>query len=390
MISPLYIIPLDSALPLDPAAEMSMTDASLPGLLLSPPTSSPLKPHELLSIAKLRSWAAPMTPPAPLPWVWKCHLCRSTYLLGVTRRCLHDGHYFCSGTVTVKRGRRKALSCTSEFDYSGWATWRNWRKQAHRPSPVPSPFGAPPPAARLTPHSCWTDCAYPSDCRWSLAREPDSPVVAAPEIAPVATPIIAMPPAPQAKLATTMSVRTEIARQLSIGRRDCTTATAATIPSGSSDGAAALHYPHQPHRPPIHHHHHGNACAPSAAGIGLKALEEITAPPISPLTQHYLLPPLEPVVAIKAGTCTGTGTALLDSDNHPVDDLALRPSTPASIMSDDSLLLSDVSMMTDDDSGSHALFFPEPDSCYPSPLPSPTVEMTDLVEFIAPSDVFGV
>ncbi|KAF1963326.1 hypothetical protein CC80DRAFT_397684, partial [Byssothecium circinans] len=35
------------------------------------------------------------TPPSPLQWVWQCHQCRRTYSLGVTRRCLEDGHHFC-------------------------------------------------------------------------------------------------------------------------------------------------------------------------------------------------------------------------------------------------------------------------------------------------------
>lgn len=35
-------------------------------------------------------------PPSPLTWTWRCHLCYTTYRLGTTRRCLLDGHYFCS------------------------------------------------------------------------------------------------------------------------------------------------------------------------------------------------------------------------------------------------------------------------------------------------------
>lgn len=35
-------------------------------------------------------------PQSPLAWTWRCHLCQTTYRLGTTRRCLLDGHYFCS------------------------------------------------------------------------------------------------------------------------------------------------------------------------------------------------------------------------------------------------------------------------------------------------------
>ena len=38
----------------------------------------------------------PPPPSNPYPWLWKCHLCNSIYRLGVTRRCLEDGHFFCA------------------------------------------------------------------------------------------------------------------------------------------------------------------------------------------------------------------------------------------------------------------------------------------------------
>ncbi|KAH6669804.1 hypothetical protein B0J14DRAFT_671427 [Halenospora varia] len=72
-------------------------------------------------------------------WIWRCHLCHRVYRLGVTRRCLDDGHYFCSisegestyaitkadGTKITKVRR----SCASEFDYSAWGIYNIWRRE---------------------------------------------------------------------------------------------------------------------------------------------------------------------------------------------------------------------------------------------------------------------
>ncbi|KAG9241991.1 hypothetical protein BJ878DRAFT_391290, partial [Calycina marina] len=35
------------------------------------------------------------SPSSPYHWVWRCHICHTVYRLGVTRRCLEDGHFFC-------------------------------------------------------------------------------------------------------------------------------------------------------------------------------------------------------------------------------------------------------------------------------------------------------
>ncbi|EXJ75505.1 uncharacterized protein A1O5_00011 [Cladophialophora psammophila CBS 110553] len=73
-------------------------------------------------------------PPAPqqqpVPWTWICHLCHSQYPLGVTRRCLVDGHYYCSGQTdwpSLKK-KKKLRACSSEFDYAAWKTWGAWRR----------------------------------------------------------------------------------------------------------------------------------------------------------------------------------------------------------------------------------------------------------------------
>ena len=75
----------------------------------------------------------PPPPSKPLDWMWSCHRCRARYSLSVTRRCLHDGHYYCSGTSSSPQRnikRRKAhKSCTSEFDYVGWQDWGRWSRK---------------------------------------------------------------------------------------------------------------------------------------------------------------------------------------------------------------------------------------------------------------------
>ncbi|KAF2819596.1 hypothetical protein CC86DRAFT_362525 [Ophiobolus disseminans] len=98
-------------------------------------------------------------PSSPLSWVWQCHQCSRSYHLGVTRRCLEDGHQFCSGTTSVKAWRKPAnqqrrtrrhRACASEFDYQGWKTWGRWRRGG----------------ARTAVKDCWNTCDYPSECRW--------------------------------------------------------------------------------------------------------------------------------------------------------------------------------------------------------------------------------
>lgn len=74
-----------------------------------------------------------MEPPPDVPtaWVWTCHLCHSKYPLGVTRRCLVDGHYYCSGETNRPslRKRKRKSACSSEFDYAAWNEWGEWRRE---------------------------------------------------------------------------------------------------------------------------------------------------------------------------------------------------------------------------------------------------------------------
>ncbi|CZR53537.1 uncharacterized protein PAC_03416 [Phialocephala subalpina] len=88
--------PLSPASPLSPTPPISpqSTSPRSPNTQLTPPLRlhlrtiipSPPLPKEYLKTA----------PPAPYPWIWRCHLCCSIYRLGVTRHCLEDGHLFCS------------------------------------------------------------------------------------------------------------------------------------------------------------------------------------------------------------------------------------------------------------------------------------------------------
>jgi hypothetical protein len=83
------------------------------------------------SSERKRSSVPPPPPDAPLPWVWQCHLCRNRYPLGVTRRCLYDGHYYCSGeSGQPNLKKKKGRACSSEFDYEGWETYGDWRARA--------------------------------------------------------------------------------------------------------------------------------------------------------------------------------------------------------------------------------------------------------------------
>ncbi|KAF2101602.1 hypothetical protein NA57DRAFT_53557 [Rhizodiscina lignyota] len=144
-------------------------------------------------------------PKSPLNWVWQCHVCHIRYPLGVTRRCLEDGHHFCAGTTVVKtkRGRngertrvvRRHKACSSEFDYQGWKAWGDWRrneeevrkfvrdmiaKEEEEDGNSANTLGLgmqwrverrlsdeqQQTAAGAQKKDCWHRCDYPSECRW--------------------------------------------------------------------------------------------------------------------------------------------------------------------------------------------------------------------------------
>lgn len=91
-----------------------------------------------------------------MPWIWSCHKCHTRYLLGATRRCLQDGHYFCGGsTVDKVSGKvKKHRACVSEFDYSGWEDFSSWRRATTGQ------------ITRLGSKHCEDECNFPSSCHW--------------------------------------------------------------------------------------------------------------------------------------------------------------------------------------------------------------------------------
>jgi hypothetical protein len=121
------------------------------------PPFDPSRVFSALSPTKLVEQTPP--PPKPLSWVWQCHLCRSRYPLGATRRCLLDGHFYCSGETerpNLKK-KKKGQSCSSEFDYIGWTSMEQWKRKLRK-------------SERFTiarePVGC-ENCEYPSQCRYA-------------------------------------------------------------------------------------------------------------------------------------------------------------------------------------------------------------------------------
>ena len=108
-------------------------------------------------------WSLPPVPPPlppppnkPLAWIWQCHICKTRWPLGATRRCLLDGHYYCSGQSQPNLKRKlKGRSCSSEFDYIGWKEIGLWRRKLLTPIP--------------TGRHCEFKCDFPSQCRYKAA-----------------------------------------------------------------------------------------------------------------------------------------------------------------------------------------------------------------------------
>jgi hypothetical protein len=132
--SPLFA----SLAPFDPAKLLSSLSAPLIPKFVAPTKKTPSPP-----------------PSDPLAWVWQCHLCRSRWPLGVTRRCLVDGHFYCSGdTPQPNLKKKKGQSCSSEFDYVGWKDWGAWKRNALKTISNP----------RIA-RGC-ERCEFPSQCRY--------------------------------------------------------------------------------------------------------------------------------------------------------------------------------------------------------------------------------
>ncbi|MCJ1252147.1 hypothetical protein MMC30_009385 [Trapelia coarctata] len=164
--SPLQISSSSPSSPLSPLSQFSE---------FSPTTPTPLLSSTFAQYSPFLPTAASTPPPPPqLPplWTWSCHQCQTSYPLGATRRCLHDGHYFCSGTTINKdTGRVKwHKPCGSVFDYVGWRAWGEWRravKESQSKRPQSLLFGS-----MKKEHNCADDCDFPSECRWAARLSP--------------------------------------------------------------------------------------------------------------------------------------------------------------------------------------------------------------------------
>ena len=131
----------------------------------TPPTpSSPFEYDTFLQTPESKvkkPESIPPPPDVPLPWVWQCHLCRNRYPLGVTRRCLYDGHYYCSGDASQPNlKKKKGRACSSEFDYEGWEEYADWKQKVLKVIENPRVL-----------RGCET-CAFPSQCRTPAALFP--------------------------------------------------------------------------------------------------------------------------------------------------------------------------------------------------------------------------
>lgn len=153
---------LNASSPVTPLGQSSPRSVNSASMTVSPATPTSATPHP--SVVKL-----PSPPNKPLAWVWQCHQCRSRYPLAVTRRCLIDGHYYCSGdsqsttataTKNLKR-RKKAASCTSEFDYVGWAQWGTYRRKCMALRAYANDGFR----AEVKLKGC-LGCSFPSQCRY--------------------------------------------------------------------------------------------------------------------------------------------------------------------------------------------------------------------------------
>ncbi|KAF7872460.1 hypothetical protein EAF04_003381 [Stromatinia cepivora] len=155
--------------------------------------SPPISPHLLRP-----------PPPVPYPWIWRCHICHSIYRLGVTRRCLEDGHYFCSlptpppspqtpspmspspstSSLTSlnptpkkkKKRRRQPRGCRAEFDYTGWEHYNRWRRETSllksESHALHNPHFIPP---LKIGKDCYRDCDFPSECQTLHLRSAVTP-----------------------------------------------------------------------------------------------------------------------------------------------------------------------------------------------------------------------
>ncbi len=143
--------------PVSPSSPLSPLPSQLHFPHLPNPRSTPFKPTFGSTNKEVEA------PFGAMPWMWSCHKCHTRYPLGVTRRCLNDGHRFCGGTsvdkVTGKMKRHRA--CGSEFDYIGWEEYGSWKRPANYQKP-----------ANKSHKNCEHQCDFPSACHWNTRHSP--------------------------------------------------------------------------------------------------------------------------------------------------------------------------------------------------------------------------
>lgn len=149
--------------PISPSTQQPHHHASLPAA----PAPLQLKPDNE-NLAHNAAVSAP--PPEPMPWYWQCHMCARPYRYGTTIRCIEDGHRVCFGVPNMEKkfshGRSRAKprkskkrskqSCNSLFDYTGWQSHGDWRREL---------VHAGQPAAGNGTRDCFLHCDFPSACR---------------------------------------------------------------------------------------------------------------------------------------------------------------------------------------------------------------------------------
>ncbi|RDW88038.1 hypothetical protein BP6252_00070 [Coleophoma cylindrospora] len=150
----------------------------LPSPPISPSKASVSSSSSSVSRTSIPLPLPPPPPQEPCPWIWRCHICQTKYALGVTRRCLLDGHYFCSfaepaiaETEGVRKKKKKKVSCRAEFDYQGWEEWNSWRAEIEIVTRSKKGARSLQHGAEERSKDCWHECAFPSQCFAALREK---------------------------------------------------------------------------------------------------------------------------------------------------------------------------------------------------------------------------
>ena len=284
--------------PFKPSLLRFSSGPTSPTLPLKHPGPHPFKSVHSTSLRPHQGSSKP--PPAPPPWMWTCHCCHKPYALGVTRRCLEDGHMFCTGRTSLVTGQKTAeRSCNSSFDYTGWAEWQIWRRGIYDGGPQSYSPGK---------KHCWMNCDFPSECRWSHRFKKAQTAVVVTRGNRVRTEVTVIETEVKAE---TMEYEKEA---------DQTTIVVEEVTAQEPDLLDGSDEPGSPEEDEFDDVNHGHVSATSmlsqiAMAIPLRPKNPLAlslarqnrttdikeeadldrlsglVPPVSPLKQHYLLPP---------------------------------------------------------------------------------------------------